>query len=257
MNIRSTPARPDRLRTRDILGIEVVDAGWDEALSVLVGALEARRFQRVGWLNANNANIACANDVYRKALGEFLILPDGVGVDIAAKLLYGRAFEANLNGTDFTPALLRALPGKLTVGLIGARRDSIEAAAGVLKELAPAHDYVVIHDGFFGPEKEPEILDMIARLRPDVLLAAMGVPRQEMFIAHKLTPQHCIMPIAVGALFDLINGTVPRAPEWMRRLRLEWLFRLLAEPKRLWRRYLVGNPMFLARVLRQKLGRRY
>lgn len=81
----------------------------------------------------------------------------------------------------------------------------------------------------------------------------MGVPRQELWIARNLTEKHCTLPIAVGALLDFLSGAVPRAPGWMRRMRLEWLFRLIVEPGRLWRRYIVGNPLFLARVLRQKL----
>lgn len=252
MNVKAIPARPDVLKTRNILGVQVVDAGWDEALSVLVQNLLDRQFLPVGWFNAHNANIASTNETYRQALSAFLILPDGVGVDIAAKMLDGQPFEANLNGTDFSPALLQAVPKRMKVGLLGARRESIEKAALVLKELAPLHTYYVVHDGFFGPDKEPQILADIAALRPDILLVAMGVPRQEIFIAQKLTGQHCTMPIAVGAMFDLVNGTVPRAPEWMRTMRLEWVFRLLAEPRRLWRRYLVGNPMFLLRVVGQK-----
>jgi exopolysaccharide biosynthesis WecB/TagA/CpsF family protein len=62
------------------------------------------------------------------------------------------------------------------------------------------------------------------------------------------------LPIAVGALLDFLSGMVPRAPAWMRRLRLEWVFRLIVEPGRLWRRYILGNPVFLARVMRQKLS---
>ena len=82
----------------------------------------------------------------------------------------------------------------------------------------------------------------------------MGVPRQEFWIAKNITPRHCTMPIAVGALLDFLSGAVPRAPAWMRRLRLEWVFRLIIEPGRLWRRYILGNPVFLARVVRQKLS---
>ncbi len=258
MNIHSAfPTRTIQFRTMDVLGIKVIDAGWDETLAELARLIIDGRFQRVGWLNANNANIACTNDDLRKALQHFMILPDGVGVDVAAKILHGRKFEANLNGTDFTPALLKSVPKPCKIALLGARRDSIEKAAVKLKELAPRHSYHVIHDGFFGPEKEPEILAMLAELKPDILLVAMGVPRQEVFVANRITAEHCTMPIAVGAMFDLVNGTVKRAPEWMRVWRVEWLFRLLVEPKRLWRRYLVGNPTFLWRVFGQKLGRRY
>ena len=85
------------------------------------------------------------------------------------------------------------------------------------------------------------------------ILVALGVPRQEKWIVERLTPDHCTVPIAVGALFDLSTGEVPRAPLLLRRARSEWVYRLWREPRRLWRRYIVGNPVFLARVLRQRL----
>lgn len=244
---------PDTPKMLNILGVDTASMEWDDAIALLRGRVEEKRYTRVGFLNANNANIACVNEPYRRALADYLVFPDGVGVDIAAKMLYGSVFTSNLNGTDFIPALLAAIPGRLTVGLIGARRQYVEAAARVLEAGAPQHAYVVIRDGFFSPSDEPEVLARIATVRPDILLVAMGVPRQELWIAEKLDAACCTMPIAVGALFDLISGAVPRAPAWVRRLRLEWMFRLLAEPRRLWRRYLVGNPLFLARVARQKL----
>ncbi len=83
----------------------------------------------------------------------------------------------------------------------------------------------------------------------------MGVPRQELWIAKNITSSHCTVPMAVGALLDFMSGAIPRAPLIIRRLRLEWLFRLITEPGRLWRRYIVGNPVFLARVLRQWIMR--
>lgn len=239
---------------KTILGIRVASIEWQEAIGLLRRALSEKHFTKVSFLNAHNANIACTEPVFAEALDDFLILPDGIGVDIAAKLLYGRAFPANLNGTDFIPALLQSLPQPLTVGLIGAKRANVDGAAERLRKLAPQHRISVIHDGFFSAAEEPEIIASIAELRPDILLVAMGVPRQELWIARHITDRHCTMPIAVGALLDFLSGAVPRAPLWLRRLRLEWLFRLLIEPSRLWRRYVVGNPLFLGRVLRQKLS---
>lgn len=239
--------------SRDILDIAVASLGWDEAIAMLGARLREGRFTKVGFLNAHNANIACADREFAAALADFLILPDGIGVDIASRLLHGAPFPANLNGTDFVPAFLRSVSQPLTVGLLGASRDNADRAAHKLAALAPRHSFVVIHDGYFPPAQEQEIVSRIEALRPDVLLVAMGVPRQELWIARNLSERHCTMPIAVGALLDFLSGSVPRAPGWMRRLRLEWLFRLTLEPRRLWRRYILGNPLFLARVLRQKL----
>ena len=238
---------------KTILGISVASIGWNEAISLLNRMLAERRFTKVSFLNAHNANVASIDAAFANALEDFLILPDGVGVDMAAKILYGSPFPANLNGTDFIPGFLQAVSKPLTVGLLGATRRNAEGAAAKLAAIAPQHNYVVIHDGYFSPQEEPGVVETIRALRPDILLVAMGVPRQELWIARNLTEKHCTLPIAVGALLDFLSGAVPRAPGWMRRMRLEWLFRLIVEPGRLWRRYIVGNPLFLARVLRQKL----
>lgn len=238
---------------RRILGIRVASLKRDEAMSLLSAHLASRIFTKVSFLNAHNANIACSDKAFAAALEDFLVLADGIGVDIASRWLYGLPFPDNLNGTDFVPALLKATDKPLTVALLGAKQASVDLAAGRLADIAPQHRYVVIHDGYFSADEEPEIVGQIGELRPDILLVAMGVPRQELWIERNLKPEHCTLPIAVGALLDFLSGSTPRAPMWMRRLRLEWLFRLVLEPGRLWRRYIVGNPLFLYRVLRQKL----
>ena len=238
---------------RDILGVSVAALGWDEALDLVAGHVTRGDFLRLGWLNANNANIMRERPDYRAVLDRFLILPDGVGVDIASLILHGRPFPANLNGTDFAPALIRHVAMPMRVALIGAKREVAEQAAADFAGMSPRHEFRVIMDGFYSKAAEPAVLDAIAAYRPHLLLVCMGVPRQELFIAQKITPAHCTVAVAAGALFDLHTGAIPRAAPWMRGLRLEWLARLWHEPTRLWRRYILGNPIFLARVAAQRL----
>lgn len=256
MNIRAPHGTPGVSSWKEILGIPVANIDRATAIRLLRSFVAERRFTKLGFLNAHNANVAYSDPEFAEALRDFFVLADGIGVDIAAKLLYGEKFPANLNGTDFIPAFLAAEQRPLTIGLLGARRANAEAAAAKFSQLAPWHRFVFIHDGYFGSVEEPMILQRIETLRPDVLLVAMGVPHQEFWIAKNITPRHCTLPVAVGALLDFLSGAVPRAPLWMRRLRLEWVFRLIIEPVRLWRRYILGNPVFLARVVRQKLARR-
>lgn len=237
-------------RERHILGVTVSALSQAEAIEAITDCVVTGRFTKVGFLNAHVANLVQADEAFRKTLEGFLILPDGVGVDIASKALFGERFPANLNGTDFVPQLLRGLPTKIKVGLVGAEQDNAEAAADRLKRLAPLHDYIVFSHGFFTPDMEPGIIESIATSRPDILLVAMGVPRQEFWI-DRLTEDHATVAMGVGALFDFLSGAVPRAPRWMRTLRLEWLFRLIVEPSRLWRRYILGNPLFILHLLRQ------
>jgi exopolysaccharide biosynthesis WecB/TagA/CpsF family protein len=254
MNVHADKVAFSASDTRTILGVSVANIEWSEAITLCKRILDERRFTKVTFLNAHNANLAAADKKFAAALDDFLILPDGIGVDIAARLLYGSPFTSNLNGTDFVPGFLKASEKTLNVGLIGTTRRNAETAARNLSTLAGQHRYSVIDDGYFSERDEPEILERIKRMRPDILLVAMGVPRQELWIAQNITDRHCTLPIAVGALLDFMSGAVPRAPLWMRRLRLEWVFRLMLEPRRLWRRYVLGNPLFLARVLRQKLS---
>jgi exopolysaccharide biosynthesis WecB/TagA/CpsF family protein len=256
MNMHAVRQMPGVSSWKDILGIQVANIDLATAIRLLRGFVVEKRFTKICFLNAHNANVACSDPEFTEALRDFLVLSDGIGVDIAAKLLYGEPFPANLNGTDFIPALLAAEPRPLTIALLGAKRANAEAAAVRFSAFAPRHRFVVIHDGYFSPEQEPSILERIEALRPDILLVAIGVPRQELWIAKNITSRHCTLPMAVGALLDFVSGAVPRAPKWMRQLRLEWVFRLLIEPSRLWRRYVLGNPIFLARVVRQKLSPR-
>ena len=253
MNVHSRSRSIDP-PSRAIIGTEVAVLAWNEALDLLRGFLAEKRFTKISFLNAHNANVASTDAAFAQALDDFLILPDGVGVDVASKLLYGEKFPANLNGTDFIPALLVAETRPLTIGLLGATRINAQRAAAKLSEIAPRHRFEVVHDGFFSAAEETEILDRLRRMKPDILLVAMGVPRQELWIARNLDQSFCTLPIAVGALLDFLSGAVPRAPRLVRKLRLEWLFRLAIEPGRLWRRYVLGNPVFLTRVLAQKLG---
>ncbi|RNC96429.1 MAG: WecB/TagA/CpsF family glycosyltransferase [Oricola sp.] len=238
---------------RDILGVAVADLTEKDALDMVHAAIDRKTYRPIAFLNANNANIGVDDAAFRAVLSRFTVLSDGVGVDVAAKMLYGTAFRANLNGTDFVPALFRSARRPMKVGLFGARPGVAELAAGHFGTVDPRHDYRALADGFVDAAGEAALLDTLTQWKPDILLVALGVPRQEKWIVERLTPDHCTVPIAVGALFDLSTGEVPRAPLLLRRARSEWVYRLWREPRRLWRRYIVGNPVFLARVLRQRL----
>lgn len=242
-------------QSRNILGVAVTGFNWDEALDFFDRTLKEGQFQRVAWLNAHCANVAHADATYKQALQSFLVLPDGVGVDIASKIAYGQKFPANLNGTDFVPRLLGHIKRPLRIGLIGGRPGIPEQAAEAFRARAPQHDYQVFADGFFASKETPAILDRLAEYRPDIVLVAMGVPLQELFIRTHITATHCTMACAVGALFDFQAGATERAPQWIRDMRLEWAYRLMREPGRLAGRYLVGNPLFLWRVVQHAVSR--
>jgi exopolysaccharide biosynthesis WecB/TagA/CpsF family protein len=242
---------PDAARVIGHVAIEPL--GHDAATVRIAAAAESQGHLKVAFANAHVVNLAATDTRFRAALAHCLVLPDGIGVDIGSRLLFGAPFPCNLNGTDFTPALLKAMPRALNIALIGAMPGVAERAAGRLAEIAPRHRFGVVSDGYFGPEREADILAHLRAQRPDLLLVAFGNPGQEIWIAEKLDRSHCAVAMGVGALFDFLAQETPRAPAWLRRWRLEWLYRLWIEPGRLWRRYVLGNPAFLVRVLGQRL----
>ena len=127
---------------------------------------------------------------------------------------------------------------------------SSDLAAKALVAQSPHHDIQALSDGYLDQARTKSVLDGLRTTCPDILLVAMGNPAQELWIDAHITPDHAHVAIGVGALFDFLAGEVARAPRLFQRLRIEWLFRLAQEPRRLYRRYLVGNPLFLWRVVR-------
>jgi N-acetylglucosaminyldiphosphoundecaprenol N-acetyl-beta-D-mannosaminyltransferase len=115
----------------------------------------------------------------------------------------------------------------------------------------PGLEIAGARDGYFRPEEEGAVIEAINGSGARILLVAFGAPRQELWIARwrdRLAPP---VAMGVGGLFDFYSGRIPRAPVWMREIGLEWVFRLMQEPGRMWRRYVIGNPLFLYRVRKQ------
>ncbi len=109
------------------------------------------------------------------------------------------------------------------------------------------------HHGYFSPEEEPEVIARINRSGADLLLVAFGAPRQDIWIDEHLEKTGAKVAMGVGGLFDFYSGNTARAPLWMREMGMEWLFRFTQEPGRLWKRYFVGNGVFLYRVMLEKI----
>ena len=219
----------------------------------MIDVVKGGEHEKFAFLNAHGANIAHSDQKYRQVLNQFTVFSDGIGVDVASKILYGNSFPANLNGTDFIPSLLSKLEAGTHVGLLGAQDGVAESAIVKLQSQFPELRFNFVHDGFFDAVEEQLILDKLTADKPDILLVAFGNPKQEKWIAETISSQHANAVFGVGALFDFIAERVPRAPQLLISLRMEWLYRLMLEPKRMWRRYILGNPLFVLRVLKQKL----
>jgi N-acetylglucosaminyldiphosphoundecaprenol N-acetyl-beta-D-mannosaminyltransferase len=159
-------------------------------------------------------------------------------------------------GADLVDALAqRAESEGLGVYLLGARREVVEAAARRLIDRWPRLKLCGIADGYFSPEEARERVREIAHSGANILLVAMGVPRQEYLLEEHWGQLGVNIAVGVGGSFDVVAGFRIRAPRVVQKLGLEWLFRLAQEPRRLWRRYLITNSQFLWLATRAVLSR--
>ena len=206
----------------------------------------------LAFVNPDCLNIAYAHDRYRAVLQQAArVLPDGIGLKIGCRMR-GLGLAANVNGTDLFPRLCeRAARNGFSLFLLGARPGIAELVAENMRARYPNLIIAGTQHGYFGPDEENAVIARINASRAGVLLVALGVPRQELWLAEHheaLTPP---LRMGVGGLFDFYSGRIPRAPLWLREIGLEWVWRLIQEPGRMWRRYILGNPLFLYRVWKQ------
>jgi N-acetylglucosaminyldiphosphoundecaprenol N-acetyl-beta-D-mannosaminyltransferase len=175
---------------------------------------------------------------------------DGIGMKLAAWAL-GRGWLDDVNGTDLFPLLMRrAAADGLRVFFLGARAEVVERAARETARRFPGLVLAGAHHGYFAREASDSLVERIRRARPDILVVGMGFPRQEEFALTHRERLDAKLIWTAGGIFDFVSGAKPRAPLWLRRLRLEWLYRFLLEPARMWRRNTLP-PLWLAwRVLR-------
>lgn len=154
-----------------------------------------------------------------------------------------------MNGTDLLPHLCRAIAASGdSLFLLGARPGVAEDAARNLAAQAPGLRIAGTCDGYFSPAAEEEVIARINSSGAGVLVVAMGASRQELWLERnhgRLTPP---VRLGVGGCLDFHAHRVSRAPQWLREMRMEWIWRLLQEPGRMWRRYLIGNGVFLLRL---------
>lgn len=204
---------------------------------------------RIFFINAHCFNIAQKNKDYLKNVNDAeMVLNDGIGIELGAKMLDIK-LKDNLNGTDFTPEVLR-MAGDLglKVYLVGGKPGVAVKAGENIKAEYPGIIVAGCADGYF--EDSERLIKDINLHKPDVLVVGMGVPIQENWISSHLDKLDVSLVMAVGAFLDFTSGTIPRAPLVIRKLRLEWVYRMVREPKRMWKRYLIGNARFFRYIIK-------
>jgi N-acetylglucosaminyldiphosphoundecaprenol N-acetyl-beta-D-mannosaminyltransferase len=217
-----------------------------------------RPARRVMYLNAHVLNQSRANPALREALEQAdLVYCDGYGVRLAAKALDAE-IPHRMTGADWIYGLAALCElGGQSVYLLGAEPGVTAEAARRLGRWYPRLQIAGTHHGYFdiGSAHDDRVVEDINARRPDIVLVGMGTPKQELWVAQNAARLETDVVWTVGALFDYVSGRVPRAPRWLADNGLEWIFRLAIEPQRMWRRYLLGNPVFISRVMAQARAR--
>jgi N-acetylglucosaminyldiphosphoundecaprenol N-acetyl-beta-D-mannosaminyltransferase len=234
-----------------VLGVRVDDLDTVGTLDRIEELLAAGGHHLVATVNPEFVMLARRDPEFHRLLeSAALCLADGWGVTWAARR-QGRPLPTRVTGVDLIPALAeRAARKGWRLFLLGAAPGVAEVVARLLTAEHPALVIAGCHAGLAGPEGDEESLRLIAAARPDIVLVAYGAPRQEVWIARNLARLEAGVGIGVGGAFDYLSGRVPRAPAWMRRAGLEWLYRLLRQP---WRaRRMAVLPRFALEVLRAR-----
>lgn len=202
---------------------------------------------KIGYfINVNSVNLTTDDPALKERINRGdRCFPDGSGVRLAAKYIGVRICE-NVNGTDMLPYLCAALQKtKKSIYMLGSKPGVADKASQKILQMYPNLNIAGTQDGFFGPEQTHNVISCINQSGADILLVAMGSPVQEKWLEKHAPQLLCNTALAVGGLFDFYSGNIPRAPLWMRELGMEWVWRLLQEPKTKFNRYVIGNPRFL------------
>ena len=192
-------------------------------------------------------------ELQKSVLSADLIGADGVPLVWASRLL-GNALPGRVNGTDLMDRLLeRAHEKGYRIFFFGAKEEVLQAVLAKVRSRYPGARIAGFRNGYFSKADEPAIVQQIRESRADILFIAFGTPKKELWVKQYLSAMGVPVVHGVGGSFDVLAGIVPRAPIWMQKYGLEWLFRLLQEPSRMWRRYLITNTLFVMLFLKEWL----
>lgn len=236
-----------------LLGVRVDRLSPQDLFEAIRSAIYEQRKVTIANVNVHALNLAYDHVWFRNFQNSSEIdFCDGYGILLAARLC-GLEIKERFTYPDIIRPMAEFLETNgFTLYILGARPGIAERAAARLKESSPRLQVAGVHHGYFdksphSPENEAVIADINA-CKPDILFVGFGMPVQEQWLVENWDRINSHVALTGGAVFDYLSGNLPRAPRWMTEHGFEWLGRLMVEPRRLWKRYLIGNPLFLWRI---------
>jgi N-acetylglucosaminyldiphosphoundecaprenol N-acetyl-beta-D-mannosaminyltransferase len=237
-----------------ILGVEVDVITGDELQGAIARSISSGRKEVFAYANIHGVNIARRDESFRDFLNEAAVVYcDGEGVRLGAKIL-GYDLPERIVLTRWVWELCSFCERHgFTVFILGGSTTAVEGAVRRIRFRFPRIMIVGWHHGYFdkeGPESD-RIVEMIGRVRPNVLFVGFGMPLQEHWIRANFEKLCANAILPAGSMIEYAAGRRATAPRWMAEKGFEWLFRLVQEPGRLWGRYVLGNPLFMCRIIMQ------
>lgn len=249
MSVNPDAPKPDKFT---LLGVNISNVSIDDSLALINNAIKNQTPKQFAFVNPDCLNKACTDVHYANTLNALpSVFADGIGIRVACKML-GIGLSDNVNGTDLFPLLCeQACKNDHSFYFLGGAPGVTDTMVEKLKERFPTVRIAGHRHGYFEENETNDVIKEINNSGADILLVAFGAPKQENWLTkhhHQLTPS---VRMGVGGLFDFYSDRISRAPRWLRDIGMEWTWRLIQEPGRMWRRYLVGNPLFLWRVRKE------
>jgi N-acetylglucosaminyldiphosphoundecaprenol N-acetyl-beta-D-mannosaminyltransferase len=241
-----------------ILGIQVHPVTVTQLHAYINKHIDAQQKALILHANVHGLNLAHSQPWLHTFLNSSnLVFCDGAGVIWGAKLL-GQHIPERITYADWLWQLGEfAEKSSHTLYFLGAKPGIVQQAEKSLCERFPNLQIVGVHHGYFDKnidsDENKTVVDAINKVKPNILITAFGMPLQEQWLMENWDQLDVNITLTGGAVFDYLSGNLKRAPKWMTDNDMEWLGRLLIEPKRLWRRYVIGNPVFFLRIFLQKL----
>jgi N-acetylglucosaminyldiphosphoundecaprenol N-acetyl-beta-D-mannosaminyltransferase len=255
-NISTQKAASSRKRVI-VTGVAVDNLDADQVLSRIEELVAQPGAHYMAVVNAAKMVAARQDEVLRGILdGADIVTADGMSVVWASRLL-GKPLVERVTGIDMLARLVEwAARRQLSVFFLGAKEEAVAAAVDHFQSAHPTLKVAGYRNGYFADADSQSITESIRLSRADLLFVGMGSPAQEKWIAANVAAAGVRFAMGVGGSFDHVCGRVSRAPLWMQRAGLEWLHRLAREPRRMWRRYLIGNTKFICLVAKQRWSRK-
>lgn len=236
--------------TKSILDIPIADVTPSTIVPLIASLIESPGKKFFFGANPYGFNLTLTNNKFKKTMQKAsLVYPEGKGTILASWIL-GQPLRQRTNFLDFAfDVFTLAQKKKWSIYLLGGTEEVGISAMQTLKKKFPDLKIAGFHNGYFDQKTEKDILNDINKKKPTILYVAMSPPLQELWIARNAGKLNVKAFFTIGGAIDIIAGDIPRAPQWMRNFGLEWLFRIVQEPRRLWKKYLIGNIIFLSMLL--------